>query len=205
MKRALLLSTFFCVTSSVGWGSTCSPGTMASYLGAAPCSIGSLTFSNFSYTPAGTAPGAAAVKVTPDGLGFQFTGAFDAGPGETADGLIGFTVSGAISDHLFASMGGYGYSGDATVSVKESVSSGAALSLFSNSGGTVEEGALRFPRLRSLTVTEAIAVNGGLTGGASLSQSVDQFAATEPGSILLFASGLLPLAGYIRRRQRKAP
>jgi hypothetical protein len=61
------------------------------------CSIGDMTFANFTWTtsntPGGAAPPATSEMAVPDGLGFDLDGLFTASSGATADANLHYTVT----------------------------------------------------------------------------------------------------------------
>lgn len=231
MKKALLLVTLLLATSSLGWAGACGFGTMADYTAAGfSCTIGDKLFSNFSYTAsAQNAPliGAGGVTVTPQTgaeEGFQFSSgwsvSFTGDPGAFQDSLIGYTVTATGSNSIvdaILSMAGDGVSGNGLVTVAETLTNGSFLFISHDSSSRVALDAATFAGVKSLDVAfKDITVSGGgtdatsglpLTGTAAVSSVTNLFSQStvpEPASMVLFGSGLMTLAGYIRRRQRKA-
>lgn len=231
MKKVLLLVTLLLATSSFGWASACGAGNLGSSsygLSGFSCTEGNLQFSNFSYTSAGTVsvPGSA-VAVTPVSsggeVGFQFNAPFSVGGGNSADGTIDYAVtalSGSITDVVLQMAGFFDVNGG-TATVDETVQDSggntlASLGVFDISfpGGvpanlTQSTDSANFAANTVFVgnLTKDIAVNGN-GGVAGVSQVTNEFSTSsgvpEPGSMMLLGSGLMTLAGYVRRRQRKA-
>lgn len=204
-SRMLLLVALLVGTAPLGMAGSCGVGTLATYIGTT-CTIDGVTFSNFGYT--GTGSGGAhaipssGVSVTPSGVGFQFTAPWNVGANQELDSAISYTASGNISD-LVLSMGGFFFTGGATVSVAETTNvPGVDLAVFSNSTGTRSFQSASFGPVESISVIKDVAVNGH-TGAAAVSVVFNQFNSTpEPASMILLGSGLMGLAVFIRRRQR---
>jgi len=109
----LLLVALLLAMRSTGSASACIVGTLSSYLalGTAGCTIDGKTFTDFGYSGAGTFPiPASEITVTPcpssrcsstgvssNEEGLVFTAAWQVGPGQTLDSLIGFTVTSGTS------------------------------------------------------------------------------------------------------------
>lgn len=215
MARKLLLVIGLVIgTSSLGLAGACGVGTLATYTaGSFSCTIGSLTFSNFSYS-SGSFGGAVAipsagVSVTPQTgaeAGFQFTAPWVASAGQGVDSTITYTVTatGTSITDLLLSMAGFGFTDGGDVSVAEtSAAPLISLLVFSNSTGTVPSASTTFSGVGSLTVTKDIAVAGN-GGTAHLSVVNNEFSTSsvpEPASMLLLGSGLIGLAGFVRRRR----
>lgn len=222
MKKILLLVTLLLATSSLGWAGACTMDTLANYIamGATGCTVGTLEFSNFSYITTGsggggTAPSAGGIVVTPITptalvAGFDFVGGFVAGSGETADGVIHYTVTSLgplIEDWTVQILAGAATS-TGIGSVAEAASNGATLLAFVSGHGNQMSQTATFAPIGSLNISKDISANGGTAsdGAAHVSEFTNTFSTVipEPASMLLFGSGLLVLGGYVRRRPRKA-
>ena len=218
MRKILLLIPLVIGVSSMAFGAACTSGTLATYDAAGfSCTLGDLTFSNFSYVPAGsTTPTDAQVAVTPvttgfgDETGLLFTAAWLAGTGQIEDSSITFTAStsnrGGITDLFLQTVGGT--TGDSIASVSE-VSANPALSLttvFEN-GVAIPTDSTTFPPVGSLTVTKDIGLVGGSTQTsiAHISDVYNLFSqgtttTTPEPSLTILCVGLLGLIPVARRK-----
>ena len=206
----------------------CLTQTLNNYVGPPPisCDISDKTFSNWLWAPsqtggAGIIP-ANGVLVTPEPLpannpGFLLSFAGFAAAGQTQDALFGVTVTtnGALITDMTLNMLGAGVFGDGSVTIFEDVCSDA---LWSNGclGGQIFHMStclslvipcdklsdhIDFTGEHFLDVRKDIELNGGTNGFAFLSGVEERFSQTpEPGSIVLFGSGVLGLAGVLRRK-----
>src|ERR1035438_8621880 len=99
MKKTLLMTIIvvFGLSNSVWAGACVSGDTLADYilLPSTGCTIGDITFNNFSYVPSGSIliPASDVVVTTETGAesGFQFNAPWFALPGSTLDSFINFT------------------------------------------------------------------------------------------------------------------
>ena len=230
MKKTIMLALFVVLTSAVyAFGSACQMTTMDHYLGPPPisCGIDDKTFSNFFYSSTGTG---GALAIPPSGVevnpldyprnpGFLFTAAWGVGSGESQDELLGSTVTvnpgGApITDTSLAILG-VGFFGTGSVSVAETLCLGDLFSdncahgttktlfTFDSSAGTKLTDQIDFSGVTEIDVRKDIELIGGANGIAVLSGVQNNFSegtTPEPSSMVLFGSGVLGLAGMLRRK-----
>ena len=225
-----MLSVCVILFAGVGFANPCQTTTLDNYIGPPPisCDISDKTFSNWLWAPsqtggAGIIP-ANGVLVTPEPLpannpGFLLSFAGFAAAGQTQDALFGVTVTtnGALITDMTLNMLGAGVFGDGSVTIFEDVCSDA---LWSNGclGGQIFHMStclslvipcekltdhIDFTGEQFVDVRKDIELNGGTNGFAFLSGVEERFSqgtTPEPGSIVLFGSGLLGLAGVLRRK-----
>jgi hypothetical protein len=191
------------------------------YIGSS-CGIGDKTFSNFSYSTAGTNQlPASSITVnpitTPFNPGFLFNAPWGVQAGQTQDSLIGFTVNvnpgGNLINDLSLFMLGAGVLGTGQVSVAETYCAGdtfadlcahgteGSLLTILNSGTSILTAHVSFGPVSVVDVVKDIELLGGSNGSAALVSGVgNQFSEVpEPGSLVLFGSGIVGLAGVMRR------
>lgn len=191
------------------------------------CQIGDLLFSNFTYTASGSNP-VSAGQITVDAVGPTGTGAsinfadiglsfhapWSAGPGQTTDGTIDFTVSALgtgtlVSDFGLAQTSGVAGSGTASVIERGcgpapcEVTGGSIYVLTFQTGSADDaQGETSFDGQCSVDVEKDIAVNGGNAfAGISVVQDTFSQNAPEPVSMGLMGGGLA-LLGVLRLRRR---
>jgi hypothetical protein len=191
------------------------------------CQIGDLLFSNFSYTASGTNP-ISSNQITVDAVGPTGTGAsinfadiglsfhapWSAGPGQTTDGTIDFTVSALGTGTLLSDLGlaqTSGVAGTGTASVIErgcgpapcNATGGSYYVLTFQTGSADDaQGETSFNGQCSVSVEKDIAVNGGNAfAGISVVQDTFSQPAPEPVSMGLMGGGLA-LLGVVRLRRR---
>jgi hypothetical protein len=94
----ILVSLATAAVSGAAKAAVCVSNTLDKYT--APgftCTIGDMTFANFTWTPSNTgggdAPPAMSEMAVPDGLGFDLDGLFAASSGATADAILHYTVT----------------------------------------------------------------------------------------------------------------
>jgi len=214
MTRVLLLTALMLAISSVGWAGACGTANLATY--DAPgysCSIGSLLFSNFSYVSSdsggGFAPPDAGVTVLPLILGgesgFQFSGAYLAGPSQTADGVIGYKVTCqgcTLIDWQLSMVAGAVGTGSA--SVVEVAKDGQSLFTFTGGGiNILNDGGAFTPSASATVVAKDIGASGGTFGAGHVS-AVDNLWSTtttpEPASLALLGTALFGAGLLLRAR-----
>ena len=227
--RLLLLFGCVLLLAGIGFAGPCPSTTYDNYLGSGfSCGTDDKTFANFSYQSTSNPPGfsvpAGSVSVQPittvGNPGFRFSAGWMASNASgilAVDSLIGYDVTvnpgGALITDVSLGIGGVGFSGTGSVFVDETVCLGAMLpsctggqfeqlSVYDYSGGTKLFDELSFAGVSFVDVEKDIEINAGTDGTARLSLVTNQFSETtpEPGSIVLFGSGVLGLAGLLRRK-----
>lgn len=218
MKKMLLLTlSIFVATAVAASASTCTSDPLSTYDAAGfSCTLGDLTFSDFTYVGA-LAPPDSGVEVTPvsatigsvSETGLEFTAPWLVGPGGTEDSSITFNVGttnpGGITDIYLNVVGGA--TGSGVASVAETTNTTPPQSLFTEfaSGVTISTDTATFAPVGSLTVYKDIGLVGGSgMSGAHISDVYNLFSegtsmVPEPSLTLLClcALGIVPLA---RRR-----
>ncbi|HXJ96149.1 MAG TPA: hypothetical protein VMT20_25190 [Terriglobia bacterium] len=177
MKRALWVVALIVGLSSLAEASAvpavaCSPGTLSTYLTSGfSCTIGSLTFSDFSYSSAAfggaTSVPSDGVTVTPittgPEIGFQFEAPWSVSSAQGENSVIDYTVtaaSGTITD-LVLSMAGFGVTNGGNISVEEtSVTPPLSLLAFDNLSGMQAVDSITGLSLTSLSLVKDIALVG---------------------------------------------
>jgi hypothetical protein len=174
--------------------------------------VGNLEFSNFSYLQVtGTPPPASGVHVDqfvgpPAGeTGLEFSGAFSAPAGTTADWKIKYTVTAApgfLINDAFLQITGGNLGGTGSVSVDETFSNGKGLHTFVTMSGATLQDTVSFDPQTTLTVTKDIFLNGG-SNGATVSVFDQAFSVVpEPTSMALLGIGLSGLFTFRRFLKR---
>jgi len=206
------------------FASDCIVTTYDQYLGPGfNCGIDDKTFSNFSYSTAGTNPlPPTSITVnpinTPLNPGFLFNAPWGVQGSQTQDSLIGFTATvNANSNHLIDDLSLYMFGaavvGNALVTVSETYCAGdtfadlcahgteGTLSTYLGGGLSKLHDSVTFNPVRVVDVVKDIELLGGGNGSfAVLSGVSNQFSEVpEPGSLVLFGSGIVGLAGVLRR------
>lgn len=228
-RWSTVLSVFACVVllTSIGFAGACPTTTLDNYLGPGfSCGINDKTFSNFVYSYDSNPPSfgipAGGVFVTPittsGDPGLQFSAGWFA---STSSGIIQEDSAIQYSVHVnpgglpitdvSLSIGGIAWTGTGAVVVDETVCLGAmlpscsggeeaTLSVFDSSGGVKLFDSMTFSGVTEVDVQKDIEIEAGTNGSASLSLVTNQFSEVpEPASLMLFGSGVLALAGVLRR------
>jgi len=196
------------------------------------CGINDKTFFEFNYAsssnPGGYSIPAAGVSVTPittqGNPGFLFSAPWSVSNNSgilAQDSLIGYTVTvndgGAPITDLTLAMVGFDAIGTGEITIDETYCLGGILPTCS--GGT--EGTLvlnytskggpssvsvSFPGVTEISVAKDILLTSGTDGQAAVSGVYNQFSeggtTPEPASIVLFGTGVLGMAGVLRRKLR---
>jgi hypothetical protein len=224
--KTVTVSLFIVLASALSaFGAACPVATYDNYLAANfSCGIDDKTFDTFSYSTGGTNQlPANQITVnpinTPFNPGFLFNAPWSAGANQTQDSLIGFTAhvnqGGNLIDDLSLYMFGAGVIGTGQVSVAETYCAGdtfadlcahgteGTLLAILNSNISILHASVTFNTPVSIVdVRKDIELIGGGDGSASLVSGVsNQFSEVpEPGSLVLLGSGVVGVAGMLRRR-----
>jgi hypothetical protein len=221
--------TLFVVLASAlsAFGAACPTATYDNYLGAQfSCGIDDKTFSNFSYSTAGSNQlPASSITVNPLNVpfnpGFLFNAPWGVQAGQTQDSLIGFTVNvnpgGNLINDLSLFMFGAGIVGTGQVSVAETYcagdtfadlcahgTEGTLLTILNSSTSKLVDSVNFANPVSVVDVVKDVTLLGGANGSAAVASGVqNQFSEVpEPGSLMLFGSGIVCLADVLRRRMK---
>lgn len=220
MKTVTLALLVVLVCGLSAFGSDCIVQGYDQYIGTS-CGINDKTFDNFTYSTAGTNQlPASSITVnpinTPNNPGFLFAAPWNAVGNQTQDSLIGFTVhdnSGPNIIDLSLYMFGGATLGNGFASVSETYCAGdtfadlcahgteGTLSTYLGNGLSKLHDSVSFSGVQVVDVVKDVELLGGGNGGfAVLSGVENQFSEVpEPGSMVLFGSGIIGLAGVARR------
>lgn len=230
MKRSILVLFVVLAGVSALFADVCPSTTLDNYLGAGfSCGINDTTYSEFSYlfssNPGGfgiPANGVAVAPVTTQGNpGFLFSAPWSVSNNSgvlAQNSLLGYTVTvnqgGAPITDLSLAMVGFDAIGTGEVTINETYCLGGILPLcnggtegtlslnWTSSGGTSSK-VVNFSGVEEISVQEGILLTSGTNGQAALSGVYNQFSqgqVPEPGSMVLFGTGVLALAGVLRRK-----
>lgn len=193
MRKQLLVLCPLLLLATAVWGSPmCTDNTLQYYITnySGGCTLGSLTFSDFTFNSGGTvqpqtSAGAVDVStVTGSDTGLSFNGPFGVTAGLSLDDLIGFLVMSATPSitNETLSMQGYAATGGGNVQVAESLCIGGvyanngscpspattqSLDVFANSTTQVQSATANFAATNELDVLKNIIVQGGPANSSS--------------------------------------
>ena len=186
--------------------SMCVTDTVANYeaLGSGGCTLDGLTFFNISVSTLGDVTLGNFTPVTPApgeyGLSLNYTA--DAAPGVDADVIWTYDVSGNLISDAYATFTGV-VTGTGTATLGETLSPGGSIEL--SAPGTV--GTLTItPPASQVFVSKDQQDYSGTAGTSGTSDVVNAFSLTTtpiPGTLPLFATGVLGLWGLRRKRSKK--
>jgi PEP-CTERM motif len=196
------------------------------------CGIDDKTFFDFNYAsssnPGGFAIPAAGVSVTPltqqGNPGFLFNAPWTVSNNSGVimeDSLIGYTVTvnsgGAPITDLTLAMVGFDAIGTGEITIDETYCLGGILPVcsggtegtlslnYTSKGGATSQ-TVNFAGVTEVSVEKDILLTAGTNGQAAVSGVYNQFSeggtTPEPASIVLFGTGVLGLAGVMRRKLR---
>ena len=224
MKKIALGLLLVLASGLYAFGSDCLVASYDTYIGSS-CGIDDKTFSDFFYSTAGTnhMP-ASSITVNPittqNNPGFLFNAPWGVQAGETQQSLMAFTVNvnpgGNLIDDLSLYMFGAGIVGSGQVSVAETFCAGdtfangcangvtGSLLTILNGSTSILTAHVDFDPVSVVDVVKSVQLLGGSNGSAAVVGGVqNQFSEVpEPGSLLLFGSGIAGLAGVLRRYVR---
>lgn len=224
MKKIALGLLLVLASGLYAFGSDCIVASYDTYIGSS-CGIDDKTFSDFFYSTAGSnhMP-ASSITVnpidTPNNPGFLFNAPWGVQSGETQQSLMAFTVNvnpgGNLINDLSLYMFGAGVIGSGQVSVAETFCAGdtfangcangitGSMLTILNSSTSILTAHVDFDPVSIVDVVESVQLLGGSNGSAAVvGGAQNQFSEVpEPGSLVLFGSGIAGLAGVLRRYVR---
>jgi hypothetical protein len=219
MKTVTLSLLLVLVCGLSAFASDCIVTSYDNYIGGS-CGINDLTASNFSYSTAGTNQmPASSITVNPittsNNPGFLFNAPWGVQGDQTQDSLIGFTITsnGNLINDLSLWMFGGATVGNGLVTVSETYCAGdtfadgcangvtGTLSTYLGGGLSKLFDSATFGPVSIVDVQKSVELLGGGNGSFAVLGGVqNQFSAVpEPGSLMLFGSGVAGLAGMLRR------
>src|SRR5450755_1671752 len=228
MKQILLLCALLGTSAMAMASVACPVSTYDNYLGNS-CTIDDKTFSNWSYTSSASGgaalipPSGVAVTpiTTPNNPGFLFSSGFGVISNQIQDEFFGFTVlvnlGGHAIDDITLLQLGSGFTGTGSASVAETVCLGdtfadgclhgtvVPLSTVDNSTLVKLSDHITFAPVLVVDVVKDLELFGGPNGSAFVSGVENQFSEVAPGpsSLLMLGTGIVGLAGILRRKQNK--
>ena len=191
------------------------PQLIGTLSGSITCATNALTFNQFQF---GSSASGGAVLPTPAGItvtplqtlgneGFSFNPNFSVGAGQSQDVSILFEVTAAPGDmisDLFIFFNGAS-TGTGSTSFSETyctISFSLGCQVFSVPDAGQISKHIDITPTTQLFITKDFGATGGTSGNASISLVQNNYsnATPEPSALVLFGSGLLGLAGVIRRK-----